>query len=137
MITKLNSADGFAELYEIPMLLEEGWNRHDMEHAFAAFADDAIFVNVFGLRWDGREQIVAEHAQRHATIFKDSILTIDDVNVRRVSNDTAIVHATWHMTGHASLWEPRRDGILVFFARERAGAWIVEAAQNTEAPGNR
>src|SRR5208282_506981 len=84
----------------------EAWNRHDMDAFGALFAPDADFVNVGGVHWTGREAIQLNHAFLHGAIpastagvippqsaygiFKTSILTFKQVDVRFLRKDVAV-----------------------------------------------
>jgi uncharacterized protein (TIGR02246 family) len=67
-----HSKDATASVKSVVASLAESWNRHDMAAFAAAFCDDADFVNVIGMHWQGRQEIEAKHAQTHRTIFRNS-----------------------------------------------------------------
>jgi uncharacterized protein (TIGR02246 family) len=71
---------------------ETGWNTHDMNVLGSIVTEDIDFVNVAGMHWKGREEVVRKHAANHQTIFKDSIWTADAVNVQFIRPDMALVH---------------------------------------------
>jgi uncharacterized protein (TIGR02246 family) len=111
------------------------WNRHDMEAFGQLFAEDAEFVNVVGLWWKGREEIKQAHLKTHASMFKHSHLTMDDIAVRFVNPDVAIARSTWQLTGHvgpAGEALPERKGILLNLLACRDGQWRIIDAQNTD-----
>src|SRR3546814_10350440 len=51
------------------------------------FHPDATFVNRFATYWRGVNQIVAVHTGIHASIYRDSTLTIDVPDVDPISDD--------------------------------------------------
>lgn len=123
-------ADGFAE----------AWNDADADALACLFVRDADFVNVVGLWWTTRDQIRANHAYGFRHMFGDSVLTLQQVTVRRLGEDAAVVHAAWRMTGQVSPDGERageRTGVLTFtVARRPDGGWLAVSAQNTDAvPG--
>jgi hypothetical protein len=48
------------------------WNRRDMDAFGKLFLPDAVFVNVAGVLWTGRQSIQAQHAYSHGVIPADS-----------------------------------------------------------------
>jgi uncharacterized protein (TIGR02246 family) len=99
------------------------------------FSEDAEFVNVVGLWWKGREAIKRAHEFTHATMFKDSSLTITDVQVRFPVANIAIARARWRLEGHVSPEGealPARTGILLNVLLATRDGWIIIDSQNTD-----
>lgn len=61
---------------------EAAWNSHDMKALGGLFREDAEFINVVGMHWRGRADIVAAHAAFHETMFKDCLLKTDAIALR-------------------------------------------------------
>ena len=113
---------------------EDAWNHHDMNALASLFAPDADFVNVIGMRWIGREAIKQAHAATHATIFKNSTLSIGETTVRFLTSDIAITRSVWSLSGQTDRggkMEPARTGILTHVLTRAAGNWVIVASQNT------
>lgn len=111
------------------------WNRHDMEAFAQLFAEDAEFVNVVGLWWKGREEIKRAHAATHATMFKNSRLTLTNIAMRFVKPDVAITRSSWELTGHLGPFGevlPVRRGILMNLIVRIDGEWKIIDSQNTD-----
>ena len=70
------------EVTNVVKAFAECWNRHDMNAFAELFAPDAEFVNVVGLWWKGREEIKKAHEVTHATMFKNSRLSLAEIAVR-------------------------------------------------------
>ena len=70
---------------DIPYAFQMAWNNHDMQSFSTLFHDDATFVNRFGHYVRGVDEIIKLHAPIHATIYSDSTLENElvDVAVRR------------------------------------------------------
>lgn len=66
---------------EIVRRLEASWNAHDMDAFGELFADDADFVNVFGMRCRDKKTIREEHRALHNFVFRKSTLTTRDTTV--------------------------------------------------------
>jgi len=113
----------------------ECWNRHDMNSFAQLFSEDAEFVNVVGLWWKGREEIKRAHEFTHATMFKNSRLTITDVKVRFPVEKIAIARAQWVLEGHVSpegTALPARTGILLNVLSLTPAGWVIIDSQNTD-----
>lgn len=121
----------------IPVAFADAWNAHDAAALCAPFHPDADFTNVFGMRASGREAIEAFHAPILRTIFRDSRLMIDDVHVRLVRPDVAVVDVRWTMSGAVSPtgepW-PERHGLMDLVCTEEAGRWGIAVMHNTDLP---
>jgi uncharacterized protein (TIGR02246 family) len=128
-------SDAIAEVGQVVQAFADCWNRHDMNKFAELFAPDAEFVNVVGLWWKGREEIKKAHEFTHATLFKNSRLTIGDVSVRFPVEGIAIARSRWVLEGHvfpdgAPL--PARKGILVNVLSGDPGGWSIIDSQNTD-----
>ena len=114
---------------------ETAWNTHDMNRLGQIVTDDVDFVNVAGLHWKGRDEVVREHAARHKVRFKDSVWTTERVVVQFLRPDVALVHIDWGTRGDLDFdlkpWPPRK-GICVWVVVRSIGTWRVRAVQNTD-----
>ncbi|MGK3967614.1 SgcJ/EcaC family oxidoreductase [Sorangium sp. So ce118] len=114
----------------------DAWNRHDMD-AFAALqAEDADFVNIFGMWWHGRAEIRKNHVGIHETVFRQSRLTSVRVETRFVTPEIAVVRWAWELTGVLTpdgQPVPDMQGILVHVARREGSQLQIVTTQNTSA----
>lgn len=110
----------------------EAWNRHDMAAFAALFHADASFVNRFGTYWRGVERIVAGHVPIHQTIYSDSTLTNDVVDVDSISDDAVILHIRSRLSaGTAHPAGPHQvDTMILAVVTQRAGKWRIQALEN-------
>lgn len=127
--------DELTQVKQIVHAFADCWNRHDMAAFARLFAPDAEFVNVVGLWWKGREEIKAAHEHTHATMFRDSRLTIAEVAVRFPQTGLALARAQWKLEGHvapdgAAL--PPRTGLLLNVLQRGADGWAIIDSQNTD-----
>ena len=114
---------------------EDAWNHHDMNALAAVFAPDGDFVNVIGMRWIGREAIKQAHAASHATIFKNSTLSIGDTTIHFLTPDIAVARSLWSLSGQTDRGgkeEAPRTGILTHVLTRTAGHWVIVTSQNTD-----
>jgi uncharacterized protein (TIGR02246 family) len=134
--TNGNDADRQA-IEAIAAGFQAAWNRHDMEALAALVAEDVDYVTVVGARdWEkGRQEFKHRHAEVHQTMFKDSVLTINETYVKFIRPDIAIAHVLWKTKGDAvpdrKPGEPRA-GIFTWVMEKRGGKWLILASQNTE-----
>lgn len=114
----------------------ECWNRHDMVAFGELFAEDADFVNVYGVRWQGRAAIVEAHRATHATIFRTSTLELSAVYVRALGDGAACVRCAWRLDGLVmpdGQPVPARRGYLTHVVQRQAdGPWRIVVSQNTD-----
>jgi uncharacterized protein (TIGR02246 family) len=113
---------------------ERAWNSHDMVRLGAMVTEDVDFVNVAGLHWKGRAEVVNEHAERHKVRFKNSVWTTEHVSVQMLAPEMALVYVEWQTRGDLDFelkpWPPRK-GIFSWLVVKNAGSWKIRAVQNT------
>jgi uncharacterized protein (TIGR02246 family) len=130
------SAEAIESVKAVVSSLAESWNRHDMASFAAAFSENADFVNVIGMHWQGRQEIEAKHAVTHRTIFRNSTLQIVEQSVCLLSPDIALAHVRTQVKGAESFREGNipetRSAILTCVLIRGADRWFIRAAHNTE-----
>lgn len=77
---------------DTPHAFQTAWNHHDMASFGTLFHQDATFVNRFGHYVRGVEEIVQLHAPIHATIYSDSTLENELIDLVAISPDAAVLH---------------------------------------------
>lgn len=111
------------------------WNTHDMNVLGSITTDDVDFVNVAGLHWKGREQVVREHAERHKVRFRNSVWTNNTIAVQFLRPDMALVHIEWQTHGDLDFdlkpWPPRK-GIFSWLVMKTGVDWKIRSVQNTD-----
>ena len=120
---------------DVVAAFEDSWSRHDMETFAELFTEDADFVNVVGLWWKGRPEIKQAHENSHATMFKNSNLSIPETSIRFLRPNVAVGRSVWELVGHTSpqgeTLSPQ-NGILTNVVTEEGGRWAIVASQNTD-----
>lgn len=111
----------------------ETWSRRDAKAYAALFTENCDVINVVGWWWKGRAELQSKLTAAFAYVFKDSKLSITDVQVRFLTPSIAVVHARWTMSGARTppgIPEPR-EGIQTLVVTKVAGGWLIAAFQNT------
>jgi len=123
---KMNCPEDVAEKFQA------AWNAHDMAALGSLFYEDATFVNRFGHYVRGVEEIIALHAPIHKTIYSDSTLTNELIDVVPIGDNVAITHfwsrlttGTAHPAGPHSI-----DTLILAVLVRRDKAWLIKALEN-------
>jgi uncharacterized protein (TIGR02246 family) len=117
---------------DTPEAFQRAWNAHDMDAFGALFREDATFVNRFAHYVRGRDEIVALHRPIHDTIYRDSRLDNELIDVVRVGQDVAVVHF-WsrlvagpaHPAGAHEV-----DTLILAVVVRKADGWFIQATEN-------
>jgi uncharacterized protein (TIGR02246 family) len=121
---------------DIPALFARAWNDRDPDALASLFDEDAEFVNVTGLCWHDRESIRKAHAYGLERIFNKSLLAIDEMKVKLLSPDIAVVHARMTLSGQAPVDAVRqpepRTTIVSFVVHRIVDRWQCASAHNTD-----
>lgn len=117
----------------------EAWNRHDAKAWVAAFAEDADFVNIVGMLFQGRAEIERRHAQLFASIFAKSSVVITTRKVQALGDSAAVAETDYELRGYDRLppgiVATDADGTLrtrlKYVWQRTAAGWQIVSAQNT------
>jgi uncharacterized protein (TIGR02246 family) len=115
---------------------EEAWNRHDMSMAAFGklFSEDAHWVNVVGMHWSGRDEVVRAHAAYHATVFKTAEVHLRFFEIRSMGPHAAVAVGIARTDGFVrpdGPSEPAHDGRLSLFVMDRGAGWRIVHGHNT------
>jgi uncharacterized protein (TIGR02246 family) len=111
----------------------EAWNKHDAKAYANLFTEDGDCVNIVGWWWRGRAEIEKKLTDAYVYVFKESTLTITNVDIRFLTSDVAVAHVRWTMTGArtpSGLPVPQQ-GIQTHVLQKQNGQWLLAAFQNT------
>ena len=112
---------------------QQAWNQHDAKAYAALFAEEGDVVNVVGWWWKGRKEIENKLTDAFAFVFRESTLTITQVDTRFLMPEVAVAHTRWTMTGAKTpptIPEPR-EGIQTIVLHKVGEKWMIAAFQNT------
>lgn len=113
----------------------EAWNHHDAKAYANLFTENGDCVNVVGWWWKGRAEIEKKLTDAYVYVFKESTLTITNVDIRFLNPEVAIAHVQWTMTGArtpSGIPTPQQ-GLQTHVLQKQNGQWLIAAFQNTNA----
>lgn len=111
----------------------EAWNKHDAKAYASLFTENGDCVNVVGWWWKGRAEIEKKLTDAYVYVFKESTLTVTQVDIRFLTSDAAVAHVRWTLTGArtpAGLPVPQQ-GLQTHVLQKQNGQWLIAAFQNT------
>ena len=117
---------------DAPAAFQSAWNAHDMAALGALFHPDATFVNRFGHYVRGVEAIVALHQSIHETIYSDSTLDNERIDLVPIAEDAVVSHFWCRLsTGAAHPAGPHHvDTLIQAVLTKRDGTWRIQALEN-------
>ena len=124
-----------SDIRKVEALQQEAWNRHDAKAYSNLFTEEGDCVNVVGWWWKGRAAIETKLIDAYAFVFRESILTVKDVNIKFLAPEIAVAHVRWTMVGARTpkgMPEPQQ-GIQTQVLQKQAGKWLIASFQNTNA----
>jgi uncharacterized protein (TIGR02246 family) len=113
---------------------ESAWNAHDMKAFGRLLAEDVVWINVDAGKGVGRERVESGHAKVHAGKFKNSVMTVNDVDVQSIEPDVAIVYVNWGIRGDTDNdGTPRqpREGLFTWVTLKQGAEWKIRSSHNT------
>jgi uncharacterized protein (TIGR02246 family) len=117
---------------DIPFAFQAAWNSHDMAAFGALFHEDATFVNRFGHYVRGIDEIVALHAPIHETIYSDSTLKNELIDVVQIADGAVVIHFWSRLAaGIAHPAGPHEvDTLILAVLTRQNDTWRIRALEN-------
>lgn len=117
---------------DVPVAFQSAWNAHDMTAFGRLFDSNATFVNRFGHYVRGVADIVALHAPIHETIYRDSTLDNELIDVVPIAGDAAVIHFWSRLAaGSAHPAGPHEvDTLILAVLTRKDGRWSIQALEN-------
>ena len=116
---------------DLASTLTAAWNAGDARAFAAPFADDAEFINIFGMLFTGRGAVEEQHARIFATIYRNSVIVFQAVTARALASE--VIHAV--ISAQLDVREGPMAGVVrtlmnVVLVRDGAD-WRIAAFHNT------
>jgi uncharacterized protein (TIGR02246 family) len=133
ILTAQKPAADDAGIHSTVNAMISSWNNHQYDDMKTYATEDCDWVNVKGMWWKGRKEVIYAHNIYHQTIFRDVVLTKKDVHIRYITKEVAIVHLLWHTgafitpSGNKA---PEEDDMATLVLVKRDGKWLLTATEN-------
>lgn len=116
----------------VPEAFQAAWNAHDMMAFAGLFHADASFVNRFGHYVRGVEEIVELHQPIHETIYRDSTVENELIDIIPVGDDAVVVHFWSRLrTGPSHPGGAHDvDTLILAVVTHREVSWRIQALEN-------
>jgi len=116
---------------DIVMDMEAAWNESDAVQFARYFAEDADFVNVYGMYGKGREAIAKAHEAIFRTVYAGSVVAYTVRSIRLLSPDVALAHIDAQLfVPQGPLTGQLKSLPSMVLTRER-DAWKIASFHNT------
>jgi uncharacterized protein (TIGR02246 family) len=117
---------------DAPGAFQAAWNGHDMAALGELFDQHATFVNRFGHYVRGVEEIVALHVPIHQTIYRDSTLQNELIDITHIADGAAVIHFWSRLAAGAS--HPAGphvvDTLILAVLTRQSDIWRIRALEN-------
>lgn len=117
---------------DAPLAFQAAWNAHDIVALGNLFEEDATFVNRFGHYVKGVNEIVALHVPIHETIYRDSTLENELIDVVHIAERAAVIHFWSRLT--AGVAHPAGahavDTLILAVLTKKSEFWRIKALEN-------
>ena len=117
---------------DAPGAFQAAWNAHDMAALGRLFDEDATFVNRFGHYVRGVDKIVALHVPIHETIYRDSALENELIDVAHIADGAVVIHFWSRLTVGAAHPAGRHevDTLILAVLTRQNEIWRIQALEN-------
>ena len=120
------------------MAFPAAWNHHDMKALGDLFTEDADLINVVGMHWRGKTNILKALTAFHRAMFAQEQIHFGDILIRFITPDVAVAVATQTSSGEITWRDGRKQQVDstgsqldTFVAVKRDGVWKITHNQNT------
>lgn len=117
---------------EAAAAFQSAWNTHDMTALGDLFTTDATFVNRFGHYVRGVDEIIALHAPIHETVYRDSTLENEVIDVAHIGENAAVVHFWSRLSANAAhpAGPHQVDTVILAVLTRQETGWLICALEN-------
>jgi uncharacterized protein (TIGR02246 family) len=117
---------------DAPIAFQAAWNAHDTQAFGKLFDEDATFVNRFGHYVQGVDEIVGLHVPIHETIYSDSTLENELIDINHIADGVVVMHFWSRLSaGSAHPAGPHEvDTLILAVLTKKNGVWHIRALEN-------
>jgi uncharacterized protein (TIGR02246 family) len=128
------SAEDKTKIEAVVRSFEAVWNSHRLSDLGKLLTEDAEWVNVVGMWWHGRTEIVKAHETFHAGMFREVNIRCTEIEIREVAPGVAIGIVTEKVDNYVTPEGTQMNGVvdrLTLAMVKRAGEWLIISGHNT------
>lgn len=107
------------------------WNEYGGVGSSDFYAEDADFVNIFGMAFSGKEEIEARHVKIMETFLKGSKFEVVGLKLREAKTDVVVAQVDWKVSGIQN-GAPDMLGIFTHIFLKNGDEWQIASTQNTK-----
>lgn len=122
------------EIRAIAARWQSDWNHHDFKALANLLDEDGDYVTDQGVWLRGRGEVANWFTKQHSQMYRHSQWTNNQVTIRFLQPDVAIVHLTWGIRGEVDRQGKPiegRPGISTWLLVKVGDGWKILAAQDT------
>lgn len=131
-------AEHALEVTTVLEALPTAWNARDASMWVANFEQSSGFTNILGMHFEDRAANEARHATLFGSIFSQSHLEAEVLDVRILGDDAAVAEVAFRLVGYERLPPGVSETVpgelrtrLITVLERTGGQWQIVAAQNT------
>jgi uncharacterized protein (TIGR02246 family) len=107
------------------------WNNHEGHGSADYYAQDADFVNIFGMAFAGKSEIESRHVKIHETFLKGSTFEVTQSRLREANPEVVIAHVYWKVSNLQKPDFQEMKGVFTHVFLKNQNNWEITASQNT------
>lgn len=114
-------------------LFFKDWENHNFDNMVNYATEDSDWVNVVGMWWKNRKEVIYAHNVFHKVMFRNTKLTKTSVHTRFITKDVAVVRLYWHMgeyTTPSGNHHNEAENIAMMVFVKKAEKWLLTATEN-------
>lgn len=130
-MNETHDATAGASLETVVAGLEKAWNTGDGGAFAAFFAEDADFVNIFGMHAKGKQAIADGHNMIFRTVYAGSVLSCRIKQTRMIADEVALVHMGSRLRVPQGPLAGEMNSVPSAVLKRNGAEWKIVAFQNT------
>ena len=127
-------AENKVEIEEVIQRFEDVWNSHRIAELGKLLTEDAEWINVVGMWWRGKENVVKAVEILHAGMFREVNTRLANREIREIAPGVVIVTVTQTMDEYETPDGRRMSGVvdrLTLVVVKKDGEWRITNGHNT------